>query len=626
MTAIQLNSSIPFGLPIPPHTPYAISVSLPTWSETVAYKEAIERHIPDGLLNGYPRLFILLNIRKLSSLLEQKYGINGERCMLFPTYQVAEQCQLFMQARSAGARIVGLLICPEGKQNSRVIECKEPANLSEPAASSASTNLYIVLFPSDMFSIASQFWRHSGQGISSRLADHCLSILTENAPHANGSSLSPLTFPENSHVAPVPEQLEAGHNVDLEGHCGGPLLADAAIAKQVLRQRIAGLLIRYGSYDYKGELCAGKKNLEGGRSSRGFADVTENDVYLFPTGMTAIWNAHQLVLAVRPTAKSVCFGFPYSDTLKVLQKWGPGCHLFSGGTDSEIDELELILEQEFARDSTKPPVLALFTEFPSNPLLRSPNLLRLRALADKYDFPLAIDDTIGNFVNVEVLPYADILLTSLSKIFSGIGNVMGGSLVLNPNGRHYAALKAHMAAHYQDIYYHEDAIHMEWNSRDLEQRIKTIDANAEALCDFLRPHSVAAGATNAVIKEVFYPKYITPENYEGCRTKVTNHDLSSSPSNGGGGYGGLFSLTFTSGAASAAFYDALSCFKGPGLGTNFTLACNYTILAHFKELEWAAQNGVEVGLVRVSVGTENQEALLGTIEAALNAAKEAKGL
>jgi len=40
-------------------------------------------------------------------------------------------------------------------------------------------------------------------------------------------------------------------------------------------------------------------------------DVTENDVYLFPTGMSAIWNAHHLALSsmTRPTAKSVCFGY-----------------------------------------------------------------------------------------------------------------------------------------------------------------------------------------------------------------------------------------------------------------------------------------------------------------------------
>jgi cystathionine gamma-synthase len=84
------------------------------------------------------------------------------------------------------------------------------------------------------------------------------------------------------------------------------------------------------------------------------------------------------------------------------------------------------LEEEFKRNPAVPPILALFTEFPSNPLLRSANLPRLRALADKYDFLIVIDETIGNFVNVEVLPYADMVVSSLTKIFSGASNVMGG--------------------------------------------------------------------------------------------------------------------------------------------------------------------------------------------------------
>jgi len=92
----------------------------------------------------------------------------------------------------------------------------------------------------------------------------------------------------------------------------------------------------------------------------------------------------------------------------------------------EIDELEFILEKESSRDPSTHPVLALFTEFPSNPLLRSANLPRLRALADKYDFLIVVDETIGNFVNVDVLPYADIVVSSLTKIFSGVANVMGG--------------------------------------------------------------------------------------------------------------------------------------------------------------------------------------------------------
>jgi len=118
--------------------------------------------------------------------------------------------------------------------------------------------------------------------------------------------------------------------------------------------------------------------------------------------------------------------FPYTDTLKILKNWGPGCHFFGHNLDSDIDELAIMLETESKLNPSTPPILALFTEFPSNPLLRSANLPRLRALADKYDFLIVIDKTIGNFVNVDVLPYADIVVSSLSKIFSGAANVMGG--------------------------------------------------------------------------------------------------------------------------------------------------------------------------------------------------------
>lgn len=190
------------------------------------------------------------------------------------------------------------------------------------------------------------------------------------------------------------------------------------------------------------------------------------------------------------------------------------------------------------------------------------------------------------------------------------------SLVLNPRRRHYKVLKAHLDATFEDVYFDEDVIYMERNSRDFKRRIRIIDANTEAVCDFLRSRSLAAGATKPAIKEVFYPKYVTTENYENCRLKRVDPDDGKS-----GGYGGLFSLTFTSGKASEAFFDSLPCYKGPSLGTNFTLACPFTILAHFAELDWAAQYGVEEGLVRISVGMEDIDELLVSFGKALKAAE-----
>jgi len=139
---------------------------------------------------------------------------------------------------------------------------------------------------------------------------------------------------------------------------------------------------------------------------------------------------------------------------------------------------------------------------------------------------------------------------------------------------------------------------MERNSRDFQRRIEVIDRNTETICDFLRSRSVAGGyspkddRSGVAIKEVYYPKYITRENYDQCRP---------SPTSSSHGFGGLFSLSFTSLLASSTFFDALPCYKGPSLGTNFTLACPYT---HYEELAWAEEWGVESALVRVSVGLD----------------------
>ncbi len=76
--------------------------------------------------------------------------------------------------------------------------------------------------------------------------------------------------------------------------------------------------------------------------------------------------------------------------------------------------------------ATRPPVSSVFCECPSNPLLQTPNLPRLRQLADEYGFLIIVDDTIGNFVNVNTIQYVDIVTSSLSKLFSGNADVMGG--------------------------------------------------------------------------------------------------------------------------------------------------------------------------------------------------------
>ncbi|KZT60863.1 PLP-dependent transferase [Calocera cornea HHB12733] len=621
-TTYTLTSS-DMGMSIPPNLPHAISVSLPKWQDNVDYEEGRPR-VVDAMQTGYPRFFVHRTIQKLATMCEQRFGRPDERAMLFPSAKIASECARFMASQSAApealaVRTTHFVLYP-----------------SEQDASSAAepTELHIVLFPSAAWPLAKQFWQHTGLGVSSRMAERCVQLWSEgaggsspttDAPHdsnaANGNAgligkrrsarsrygrkpsigtpLSPVSpiesvSPPRAPAFPPPtqeEDLSTDHAAYIEERYGRNLpLSQAVLAKQALRRRIAGTLAHESE----------EMEVHG----RGVEGVTEEDVYLMSTGMTAIWYAHQLALAAREPAKSICFGFPYTDTLKILEKWGPGCHFYGHGLDSSIDELEERLQ-------TGEKILALFCEFPSNPLLRSPNLPRLRKLADQYDFLIVVDETIGNFVNVEVLPYTDVLVSSLTKVFSGETNVMGGSLVLNPKGRHHAALKATMASLYEDTYWPEDAIFMERNSRTFVPRVYQINENAEALCDMLR-----AKIGSSSVKEVYYPKYTTRENYDVCRIPAQNGRPE-------GGFGGLFSVVFTSVTASKAFFDALPCEKGPSLGTSFTLACPYTVIAHYLELDWAAGWGVDVSLVRVSVGMEDKESLLHGFAQAMEAADKA---
>ncbi|KIJ11154.1 hypothetical protein PAXINDRAFT_171852 [Paxillus involutus ATCC 200175] len=588
-TAIALGD-IPFGQPLPPN-PHTLCMSLPSWKDVVGYLEK-EKTFLDAVVTGYPRFFIHRSVQKLIDISEKKFGHEGETCLIFPSRRDAEHCKDFILRQAALANIsakVRTVQYPIHAGDSSSLGPDVP--VSGPCACRA--ELHLAFFPNEVYAIARKFWQHCGLGISSRRADHCLSLI-EGA---------------EQRTLPCPGEHDSCSVAAREG----------AQAKLELCQRIASYFVHPDADNCQQGRGTHSSVPEPGSSLNGeiVHRVTEEGVFLFSCGVSAIFNAHQLLLEARPgqPSKSVVFGFPYTCTLKLIEKFGPGVYFFGHGLDSDIDDLEAMLAQGSTTDQSGPPILALFTEFPSNPLLRAVNLPRLRALADKYDFPIVIDETIGSFANVNVLPFADIVITSLSKFVCGRANVLGGSLVLNPNGRHYATLKDRLTYMYEDTYFDEDAIVMEGNSRDFLGRMHIINDNAETVCDFLHPRSIAGGgpSESTVIKQVLYPKYTSPTNYSRCRLP-------------NGGYGGLFSLTFVSLAASKAFYGALPCAKGPSFGYEFTMAFPYTIVGHYDELGWAAEYGVDEGLVRISAGVEEKGVLLGWIEIALKAAEACVGV
>ena len=169
-------------------------------------------------------------------------------------------------------------------------------------------------------------------------------------------------------------------------------------------------------------------------------------------------------------------------------------------------------------------------------------------------------------------------------------SLMFSRLMLNPASSFYTEFKAHMDATYEDTYFSHDALVMEINSREIEERTAALNRNAEALADMLYMKSVVAGTKNTVVQEVLYPKYQSRQNYDRCRnTAAAEAGIADI------GYGSLMTVTFTSLGAAKVFYDSLQCYKGPTLGTVVTLATAFVALSFQGEgrMQWARDHGLE---------------------------------
>ena len=189
--------------------------------------------------------------------------------MLFPSRKVADSCRSFMMDR---ANKLGIDI------PIRLVQ-----HVIHGSPGSSHIELHIVLFPENHFPIAKQFWQHTGLGISSRLAQRCLSVL---------DSQDQLQDPAHETYLRESEDQKS-------------LLENGSLAKQVIKGRIADLLTRELPLPHtEGESAEVGSSI----STTRIREVSEDDVYLYPSGMAAIWSSHQLVLGTRPPTRSVCFG------------------------------------------------------------------------------------------------------------------------------------------------------------------------------------------------------------------------------------------------------------------------------------------------------------------------------
>lgn len=317
---------------------------------------------------------------------------------------------------------------------------------------------------------------------------------------------------------------------------------------------------------------------------------TRENTFVFASGMAATTSVLRALPGVLNGRKTLQLEFPYVDCLKVQEQFGHGVVYLNEATGESFDEaLQRIRQGEFA---------GVFTELPSNPLLRTVDLTRVAQACGEGATPLIVDDSAAGPFNVDALGVADVVTGSLTKWISGEGDVMAGMAALREDSPFAATLREALAADAAESapLYIGDAEVLLSNMKGYAKRMKTVNASGLELASWLAEHPAVA--------QVWYPSLTTRENYDAIRRQK-------------GGYGGLLSFVLKNSKKTPRVYDALKVSKGPSFGTPFTLVCPYVMLAHYPELDWAEACGVPPHLLRVSCGLEPTALLKEVFEEAL---------
>ncbi|WP_166442749.1 PLP-dependent transferase [Phragmitibacter flavus] len=325
----------------------------------------------------------------------------------------------------------------------------------------------------------------------------------------------------------------------------------------------------------------------------GITGQRPEDVFLFPSGMAANYAVHRMLTALLPGRKTVQLDFPYVDVLKLQEQFGSGAHFLPFNDEDDFERLREIVKGE--------PLAGIFAEVPSNPLMKCVDLRKVVEMlfVEEKDVPLIVDDTVATCVNIDAFLLADVVTTSLTKAFSGMGDVLAGCVIVNGDSPFHDDFTAFLQANADHSLWRGDAVALEVNSRDFVQRVKTMSRNSVALYEFLSEHPAVDKVYHSIADE------------SGVYDHLQRAD---------GGHGSLLSFVLKDRSKTPSVYDAMEFCKGPSLGTNYSLACPYTLLAHYDELEWAESCGVDRSLIRFSTGLEPEEVIIERMKRALELA------
>lgn len=312
---------------------------------------------------------------------------------------------------------------------------------------------------------------------------------------------------------------------------------------------------------------------------------------LHASGMAAI---STILLSLLKSGDKVISHYSlYGGTEELLHKALPPLGINGVITDMrQLDKVEDILKKDKA-------IKLMYLETPANPTIQCVDLEALCKIAKQYNLPVVCDNTFATPYLQQPFKYgADYIVHSTTKFLNGHGTAIGGILlgrdIEKMNGR---VTKTHRL--YGGNANPFDAFLLVNGIKTLELRMERHCANALQVAQYLQQHNK-----------------VSKVNYAGLPSHPDYAIAMKQMKNGGA----MLSFELKGGLqAGIDFMNRLQmCVRTVSLGTCDTLLSHPASMTHYGvPKEMREQYGITDGLIRMNVGIENVQDIIGDLEQAL---------
>jgi cystathionine gamma-synthase len=323
------------------------------------------------------------------------------------------------------------------------------------------------------------------------------------------------------------------------------------------------------------------------------------DILLAPSGMNAFhgaWRTLADLQAERGRTVWIQLGWLYLDTIAQLKRFAPSPADYIQLTDvNDLARLERVIADSGSR------LAGIVTEVPTNPLVHTADIARVAAMTHQAGGRVLLDPTLVSPFNIRLLEHSDVVVNSLTKYAANEGDVIAGSVIINPHGADAAELRTRIAQRLDPVY-PRDLQRLAAQIPNYEATVHRTNQTALKVVDYLRAHPRVARVWWSLQPD-------TADNF----AKIARRP---------GNIGSM--ISFTVKGTMAEVFDRLPLPKGPSFGMQTSLICPFIYLAHYDlvtseagRTELAAA-GIPPELLRLSVGTEPSDAIIDALAAGLD--------